>query len=123
MRPIPCKTCPWRTDQTAATIPGYSHSKACGLMNTVGDTDAMRPIMACHGSIEGKERVCNGYLAMEGERNINVRILASMGKMAYPAQALEACKAARIRMHWSYRAVLRKLARTLADSPVRAEGE
>ena len=102
MNAIPCKTCPWRTNQTAAEIPGYSHSKACNLMNTVGDTDAMRPIMASHRSLVGRERVCNGYLAMEGERNVNVRILAAQGRMPYPAQAREACRAAKIRLHRTY---------------------
>lgn len=109
MTALPCKTCPWRTDQTAASIPNYVHSKACNLMNTVGDTDDFRQIMACHGSTDTHMRACNGYLAMEGERNLNVRMLAAMGKIPYPAQALEACKAAKIRLHRKYRLVLKKL--------------
>jgi hypothetical protein len=27
---LPCKTCPWRTDNDARTIPGYDHKKAVG---------------------------------------------------------------------------------------------
>lgn len=60
---LPCATCPWRIDQKASSIPLFNHTKACDLRATVGDGDAMRPIMACHGSTEGLPRACNGYLA------------------------------------------------------------
>ena len=49
---LPCATCPWRMDKDAATIPGYVQEKAEGLLNTVGEGDDLRLIMACHGSTD-----------------------------------------------------------------------
>lgn len=34
--PLPCPTCPWRTNRDASTIPNYDHGQAVGLLNTVG---------------------------------------------------------------------------------------
>ena len=106
---LPCASCPWRVDQGADVIPNYSQSKACGLLNTVGAEDGFRKIMACHGSEVGQERACNGYLAREGWRNINVRILLARSKIAHPDRVLEACEAAGIELHADYQEVLAKL--------------
>lgn len=111
----PCATCPWRVDKDATTIPRYSHEKACGLMNTVGQDDDFRKIMACHhstGNEPPQEQVCKGYLAQEGERNINVRLMVSLGQMASPYAALEACKREGIELEIDYPTVLAKLAVT-----------
>lgn len=89
----PCVTCPWRKSSTVggADIPRFNIDMMRRLQNTVGDGDAMRPIMACHYSPVGKESACKGYIARHGVSNINVRILASKGVI--PARAIEdACK-------------------------------
>ncbi len=111
---LPCATCPWRTDQDAATIPGYDHAKACGLMNTVGSGDAFRPIMACHGSPEGKERACRGYLAREGWTNLNVRLLAARSQVENPDEVAEACERHGVELEPDYPAVLAKLAGSIS---------
>lgn len=106
---LPCVSCPWRIDQDASAIPRYNHEKACKLMNTVGDGDAIRPIMACHGSTDDDMRACNGYLARAGWSNITVRLLLSHGKIANPTTVMEACSAAGIKLHTDYVSVLKKL--------------
>jgi len=47
----------------------------------VGKEDGFRPIRACHHSPVGGERPCVGYLAVEGWRNLDVRILAMQGRI------------------------------------------
>jgi hypothetical protein len=110
---LPCATCPWRVDQNASVIPRYNHKKACGLMNTVGDSDALREIMACHRSTEDEPRACNGYLAREGWSNLNVRILLFRGQLPSPSAVLDACEAAGIELHPDYPSVLQKLKESL----------
>jgi Family of unknown function (DUF6283) len=105
---LPCATCPWRVDKDASAIPRYNHEKACNLMNTVGDNDAFRPIMACHHS--GDTPIpCKGYLAREGWSNISVRLLLAMGKIENPKEVMQACERSGIELHESYRDVLSKL--------------
>lgn len=79
----PCITCPWRKSSTVggADIPGFDLELMRGLSNTVGRGDAFRNIMACHYSPCGEESACVGYVAKEGYSNINVRLLASMGRI------------------------------------------
>jgi hypothetical protein len=110
---LPCPTCPWRVDQTAAAIPRYNHEKACGLMRTVGREDDFRPIMACHASTETDERACHGYLAREGWSNLNVRFLLFEGQIANPNDVLRACEEAGIKLHSTYAEVLEKLEASL----------
>ena len=45
------------------------------LACTVGPGDDFRKVMACHGSEEGKEEPCIGYLAVEGYHNLNARLM------------------------------------------------
>lgn len=111
--PLPCSTCPWRVDQDATVIPRYNHEKACGLLNTVGRGDDFRPIMACHGSLEGEERACNGYLAREGWSNINVRILVLKGIIPKPNDVIDACERHGAELETDYPTVLTKLAASL----------
>lgn len=106
---LPCATCPWRVDQDASVIPNYVHDKACRLTGTFGEGDAFRKIMACHGSTEDNPRACNGYLAMAGWSNINVRMLLSQGLCESPSRVLEACESAGIELHQNYDDVLEKL--------------
>lgn len=79
----PCSTCPWRKTSTigGADIPGFSIELMRGLSDTVGEGDAFRTIMACHGSACGEERACSGYVAQEGDANLNVRVLAALGEI------------------------------------------
>lgn len=106
---LPCKTCPWRTDKDATTIPRYNQQKAEGLLQTVGQSDAFRPIMACHHSTCTRVWACNGYLAQEGWRNLNVRLLLLAGKINNPDQVQEACKEAGIELEPDYPTTLEKL--------------
>jgi Family of unknown function (DUF6283) len=79
----PCRTCPWRRSSTigGSDIPGFSLDLMRGLETCVGDTDAFRPIMACHYSPCGEERPCVGYLASEeGYHNLAVRLGAARGR-------------------------------------------
>jgi hypothetical protein len=109
--PLPCASCPWRTDQDASVIPGFNQRKAEGLLNTVGPDDALRPIMACHGSTEAEPAACKGYLAREGWRNLNVRMLLARGRIENPSAVLRACQAAGVELEADYPAVLDKLSR------------
>ncbi len=113
---LPCKTCPWRVDQTAAVIPGYQHKMACSLVNTVGEEDAFRPIMACHYSEPRDMLACKGYLAQNGSHNINVRILVAQDKVPDPYAVSDACKEAGIELHATYPEVLEKLAKTQPET-------
>lgn len=84
-RPAPCASCPWRRTATAAGIPRYDHDRAERLANTCGD--GWRPVMACHGSDDGAETPCWGYLARYGQRNLTVRMSVLFGD--YPAEVLD----------------------------------
>mgnify|MGYP001483031483 CR=1 FL=1 len=106
---LPCTTCPWRTDKDATSIPQYIQEKAEWLLNTVGKSDDLRPIMACHGSMNVNMRACNGYLAREGWSNINVRILLAQGKIANPDKVADVCEANGIELEPDYPTVLEKL--------------
>lgn len=89
----PCSTCPWRKTSTVggAEIPGFNIDMMRRLSNTVGEGDALRPIMACHGSEIGEETACVGYLAVEGWSNISVRLLAARNVIDLHAVE-DACK-------------------------------
>jgi hypothetical protein len=113
---LPCATCPWRVDKDAIVIPRYSHEKACGLKDTVGEGDAFRPIMACHHSTEADMYACNGYLAVVGWTNINVRLLLAKGQLPNPDAVWAACSLAGIKLHKNYDLVLKKLARSVRKS-------
>lgn len=77
----PCASCPWRksnpTDGSA--IPLFDLGKMRNLRSTVGPDDAFRNVMACHGSPEARPTICRGYVAVEGMRNLNVRVMAVRG--------------------------------------------
>lgn len=106
---LPCKSCPWRLDQCAQDIPRYNQEKAEKLLETVGPEDGFRSIMACHMSTDEKMRACNGYLAVHGYGNLNVRLLLLKKEINNPAEVQEACKEAGIELHQDYPAVLEKL--------------
>lgn len=88
----PCQTCPWRKSSTVggSDIPGFHIELMRGLKNTVGPGDALRPVMACHYSQDGKEVPCVGYVAVEGYSNINVRLLAISDELDLPG-IVDAC--------------------------------
>lgn len=112
---LPCPSCPWRIEQDSKSIPGYDHEKACGLLDTVGPEDGFRQIMACHYSTEAEMKACRGYLAIEGWKNINVRLLLAKGKIDPPDEVLRACEDAGVKLHPNYPAVLRKLTRSVKN--------
>lgn len=83
MKTVPCPTCPWRKSSTigGSDIPGFSISLMRGLACTVGEGDAFRTIMACHGCVPGEEGPCIGYVAVEGWSNLALRVMAMEGKI------------------------------------------
>ena len=106
---VPCATCPWRVEKGADTIPLYSQDAALALRNTVGDGDAMRPIMACHHSQYKTPISCRGYLAQVGYTNISVRILLAKGKLPNLDRIAQAIKKAGIKLHRNYGEMMDKL--------------
>lgn len=82
-RTIPCSTCPWRRTSTVggSDIPGFDITLMRKLRACSGRGDDFRRMMACHGSDEGNDRPCVGYLAVEGWSNLNVRIMAMQGRI------------------------------------------
>ncbi len=72
-------------------IPRFSVDMALRLVNTTGPEDGFYTVMACHHSPVGEEFSCAGYLAAEGDKNINVRILASRRQIDLRA-VQEACE-------------------------------
>ena len=112
---LPCSTCPWRKDKDATTIPQYDHEMACGLTNTVGEGDAFRPVMACHGSPDNNMQACLGYLAQVGWSNLNVRLMLRKGEIVNPDEVVDACEAAGIELEPDYQTVLTKLAESIEE--------
>jgi hypothetical protein len=112
---LPCKTCPWRVDRDATTIPRYVHDKAVDLLDSVGDGDDFRPVMSCHyhGGDEGV--ACKGYLAREGWSNLYVRLLLARGAIANPTDVAEACEAAGIALEPDWPTALAKLAKSIGE--------
>lgn len=77
----PCSSCPWRksnpTDGSA--IPNFDLDMMRGLRSTVGDEDGFRKVMQCHTTTGKRPVVCRGYGAIEGWKNLNVRLMAAHG--------------------------------------------
>lgn len=87
----PCASCPWRVDQDATVIPGFSMAKAEALVNTCetserGGVEFGAPQFACHQSNDGEEVVCAGWLATQGAAHPNVRLGVLIGRT--PVEAL-----------------------------------
>lgn len=115
--PLPCASCPWRITRDATTIPQYDHGLAVQLLNTVGDGDVFRPIMACHGAQDDAlpaQRLCYGYFAQVGWSNLAVRLLLVQRLLPTSPEAVQAACAVRgIALHATYPEVLAKLAASL----------
>lgn len=79
----PCKACPWLRSSSAggSDIPNFSLELMRDLSSTCGEEDGFRKIMACHDSKEDKPFGCAGYMAVQGHKNINVRLLAAQGEI------------------------------------------
>lgn len=87
----PCRSCPWRVDQDATAIPGFSLELAERLAATSPDErgfgpDFGAPQFACHQSRDGGEIVCAGWLAVVGGAHPAVRLNVALGHT--PACAL-----------------------------------
>lgn len=88
----PCRSCPWRVDQDAQSIPNFDLELAERLAHCSPDEEGMGPsyldpLFACHTSRHGEEFACAGWLARVGHAHPRVRYLVSTGKI--PEQALE----------------------------------
>lgn len=79
----PCGSCPWRKENPAGgeRIPRFDLDLMRGLRKTTGREDGFRTVMACHHSACGAERACIGYVAVEGWRNLTVRMMAISGEL------------------------------------------
>lgn len=79
----PCKACPWvRSSKVGGSdIPNFSIEQVRDLQKTCGDKDGFRNIMACHDSSADKPFGCAGYMVVEGDKNLNVRIMAIRGEI------------------------------------------
>jgi hypothetical protein len=106
---VPCDTCPWRIDNDATVIPLYNQELAAKLLNTVGEGDALRPIMACHYADRQHPRACRGYLARHGWSNLNVRRLLLSRRIANPDDVRAACAHHGVALEPDYPTVLDKL--------------
>ncbi len=88
--PKPCKHCPWKKTSRAGggDIPNFDLSLMRGLASTapkkdctIHERDEFRKIFACHDSKEGNECACAGYVARDGQFNLNVRLIAIENKI------------------------------------------
>jgi hypothetical protein len=77
----PCASCPWRVDAHADTIPGFDLKLAERLTTTTSD-QLGAPMMACHGSKQGKDVICVGWLWRYGWDSIGVRLGLMDGRIA-----------------------------------------
>lgn len=107
----PCPSCPWRLDQTAQDIPGFSLEKAKDLADTCPDARGHGPafdakVFACHQSKPGGEFPCAGWLATVGRCHPMVRLACIQGQL--PEAALDPGPGWP-ELHADYGAVLRKL--------------
>ncbi|MDR5804917.1 DUF6283 family protein [Caballeronia sp. LZ001] len=107
----PCPSCPWRLDQDAHDIPGFSLEKAENLAATCPDENNVGPSygapwFACHQSVEGREIPCAGWLASVGHAHPNVRLAIMEGRL--DAQSLDAHRNGP-ELHQTYSEVLAKL--------------
>ncbi len=109
---IPCKSCPFRKDQDATTIPRYCPDKAENLMGTVGEEDGFRQVMSCHLSQADDGLACKGWLVRHGWKNFWVRLFVGQGKMPDPLDVAAACEKRGIELEKDYPTVLDKLRRT-----------
>lgn len=109
---LPCPTCPWRVGKDARSIPRYDQEQAENLLNTVGEENDFRPIMACHCSPEDSPWACKGYLAREGWNNLNVRRGVIAGIIDIPEEVLKACEQEGIELETDYQTVLKKLTKS-----------
>lgn len=87
---VPCPTCPWRVDQDASAIPGFSLELAEGLANTSPDDRGMgpdygSPVFACHQSKPEGGVYCSGWLAAVGSAHPNVRFAVGIGEIPHDA--------------------------------------
>ena len=111
--PLPCPTCPWRRDQPASAIPGFSLELAEGLDRTCGgpgrDVFLGVPMMSCHGHPEGREAPCWGWARQVGVYHLGARVRAlSDDRMRAALRA-----GPDPGLHSSWRAVIAKLRRTM----------
>ncbi|MFN9473959.1 DUF6283 family protein [Acidovorax sp.] len=118
----PCPSCPWRMDQSAEDIPGFSLEMARDLAATCPNERGHGPnfgaaIFACHQSKVGGEMPCAGWLATVGHSHPNVRLAVIQGRVDPEALTPGANWPA---LHGNYGEVLQKLEGS-DDEAARAE--
>ncbi len=79
----PCDECPWRVDAR----PGrFSEERWTALLETsadprLGSADMRAPMFACHKTVEGRDRACAGWLAVEGAGHVGIRLAVFTGRL------------------------------------------
>jgi hypothetical protein len=80
----PCDECPWRKD---AEPERFTRDRWDSLARSSARPDGSSaeyfdPLFACHKTDEGKERVCAGWLAMEGINHPRIRLGLVVGEIS-----------------------------------------
>jgi hypothetical protein len=114
----PCESRPWSKDRDARDIPEFSLEMAENLAATCPDERGMGPDFvakwfARHLSREGSELPCASWLAMVGDAHPSVRMALRDGRLS--PEAIRPASDGPV-LHESYREVLEKLRRTVAQS-------
>lgn len=113
-RRTPCKSCPWRVDQTAQDIPNFSLELAENLRGScTGELGAS--VFSCHLSREGDEFPCAGWMAIYGYDSITVRMLHAQGVMEYDAEAVMPPPPDWPELHADFDEVIQKLRDTVKE--------
>lgn len=87
--PRPCageQPCPWRRDAPPGQFPPERYEALAATSrrpDAHGEADAPlgAPMFACHKSPAGRERVCAGWLAVEGWGHLGVRVAVLTGQL------------------------------------------
>ena len=73
----PCPECPWRTDVPTGR---FKPSRFSALKGSC-EQGLHNPMFACHKSKLAEERACAGFLLVEGQNNLQVRLAMIQGRL------------------------------------------
>lgn len=80
----PCDECPWRTDaeQGRFTEERWTSLAKSSARPDGASAEYFDPLFACHKTVEGRERICAGWLAREGINHPRVRMGLLLGEIS-----------------------------------------
>ena len=73
----PCPECPWRTDVPVGRFPPERYA----TLKSTCEQGLDNAVFACHKSNLGEERACAGFLLVEGQNNLRVRLAMIGGRL------------------------------------------